>query len=255
MCLILFAWRAHAQHELIVAANRDEFYERPASAAGFWPDQPHVLAGRDLSAQGTWMGVTRAGRFAAITNFRNPAERNPLAPSRGQLVTAFLIDKREPVAWLKAIAPQATAYNGFSMLVGDRHSLCFFSNRNGAITTVEPGIHGLSNHLLDTPWPKVEKGKAQLAKLTGEPFDAEAYLTLLADREPAHERQLPDTGVGPESERRLSSIRIVGDGYGTRCSSVLRTSIDGRVEFWERSYAPDGSAAGTVNYEFMLDDG
>lgn len=255
MCLILFAWRAHARHELIVAANRDEFYERPARAAGFWPDQPHLLAGRDLTAQGTWMGVTRGGRFAAITNFRNPAERNPAAPSRGRLVTAFLNDEREPVAWLEAIAPRAQEYNGFSMLVGDRRSLRFFSNRNGAITTVEPGIHGLSNHLLDTPWPKVEKGKAQLAKLIERPFDAQACLNLLADREPASERQLPDTGVGPELERRLSSIRIAGDGYGTRCSSVLRISSDASVEFWERSFAPDGSTSGTVNHEFMLADG
>ncbi|MBI4290982.1 MAG: NRDE family protein [Betaproteobacteria bacterium] len=255
MCLILFAWRAHARHDLIVAANRDEFYERPASAAGFWPDQPQLLAGRDLSAQGTWMGVTRGGRFAAITNFRNPAERNPAAPSRGHLVSSFLIDEREPAVWLEAIAPQAQVYNGFSLLVGNRRSLCFFSNRNGAITTLEPGIHGLSNHLLDTPWPKVEKGKAQLAKLIQKPFDAQAYLNLLADREPASEPQLPDTGVGPELERRLSSIRIAGDGYGTRCSSVLRISTDASVEFWERSYASDASTTGTVNYEFMLAGG
>lgn len=253
MCLILFAWRTHAQHELIVAANRDEFYERPALAAGFWPDQPNVLAGRDLLAQGTWMGVTRGGRLAAITNFRNPAEGKPVAPSRGHLVSGFLSDEREPIGWLKALAPQAPEYNGFSMILADRRTLCFFSNRNGAITTVAPGIHGLSNHLLDTPWPKVEKGKAQLAKLIEKPFDAQAYLSLLADGEPALERQLPDTGVGPELERRLSSIRIVGDGYGTRCSSVLRISSDGCIEFWERTYAPDGGVAGTVNYEFMLE--
>ncbi|MBI2315811.1 MAG: NRDE family protein [Betaproteobacteria bacterium] len=253
MCLILFAWRAHAQHQLIVAANRDEFYERPASAAQFWPDRPQVLAGRDLSAMGTWLGVTRGGRFAAITNFRNPAERKPTAPSRGQLVSDFLTSPSEPAAWLAAIAPRAHEYNGFSMLAGDGRTLCFYSNRNGEIAAVAPGIHGLSNHLLDTPWPKVTKGIAHMAHLLAESFDAGAYLELLADREPATDPRLPDTGVGPELERRLSSIHIAGDGYGTRCSTVLRIGSDGSVAFRERSYASDGTPAGTVSVEFALE--
>lgn len=253
MCLILFAWRAHAQHRLIVAANRDEFYDRPAIAAQFWPDRPHLLAGRDLSAMGTWLGVTRSGRFAAITNFRNPAERKPEAPSRGQLVSDFLSAQSEPEAWLAAIAPRAHEYNGFSMLAGDGRTLCFYSNRNGDIAALETGIHGLSNHLLDTPWPKVTKGKMQMARLLGEPFDAGAYLELLADREPAADRSLPDTGVGPELERRLSSIHIAGDGYGTRCSTVLRIGSDGRVAFRERTYASDGTPAGSASFDFVLE--
>ncbi len=254
MCLILFAWRAHAQHALIVAANRDEFHERPALPANFWSEEPRLLAGRDLQAQGTWMGVTRSGRFAAITNFRNPAEKKLDAPSRGGLVSAFLIDRREPSAWLQAKASRAQDYNGFSILAGDRRSLYFFSNRDArpGPTVIDPGIHGLSNHLLDTPWPKVEKGKERLAELLSKPFSAHSYLELLADREPADAQQLPDTGVGAPLERRLSAIRIVGNGYGTRCSTVLRISEDGSAEFWERTYVADGSVAGTVNYAFSL---
>ena len=256
MCLILFAWRAHAEHRLVVAANRDEFFDRPAQPAHFWPDKPSLLAGRDLTAQGTWLGITRDGRFAAVTNFRNPAERRPIAPSRGQLVSRFLDSDSVPAAWLAAIAPQANEYNGFSMLAGDARSLWFYSNRDGAISEVEPGVHGLSNHLLDTPWPKVEKGKSRLAGLlaawTASGFDSEGCLALLADREPAHEPHLPDTGVGAEWERKLSSIHIVGDRYGTRCSTVLRIGTDGSAEFRERTYAPDGTAADTVGFEFML---
>lgn len=253
MCLILFAWHAHPDHTLVVAANRDEFHERPASAAQFWPDNPDLLAGRDLSAQGTWLGVTRGGRFASITNFRNPAERKPTAPSRGQLVSAFLSDAREPGAWVEAIAQRANEFNGFSMLATDLQSLCCFSNRNGAKVKVQPGIHGLSNHLLDTPWPKVTVGKERLAKLIGERFDAEAYLDMLADRTSVDERHLPDTGVGPEWERSLAPIFIVGANYGTRCSSVLRIGADGRSEFWERSFAADGNATGTVEFRFTIE--
>ncbi len=252
MCLILFAWRAHPEHALVVAANRDEFFDRPASAAAFWNDQPAVLAGRDLTAQGTWLGITRGGRFASITNFRNPAERNPAAPSRGQLVTGFLIAAEPPAAYFAGVTLQAAEYNGFSMLAAAGRSLCFFSNREGIVREVEPGVHGLSNHLLDTAWPKVEKGKERFGALLERRFEAEAYLHLLGDAEPAAEQHLPDTGVGVEWERKLSSIRIAEGHYGTRCSSVLRIGTDGLVEFWERSYDREGGTSGTVHFAFRL---
>jgi uncharacterized protein with NRDE domain len=252
MCLILLAWRAHPEHALVVAANRDEYFARPSRAAVFWDDAPEVLAGRDLTAHGTWLGVTRAGRFASITNYRNPAERMATAPSRGRLVIDFLKAACRPSAYFASIAPQAHGYNGFSMLAADRRSLVFFSNREGVIRIVEPGVHGLSNHLLDTPWPKLETGKQRLGALLDRPFDGEAYLQLLGDTEPARDPHLPDTGVGIEWERKLSSIRIAGGDYGTRCSTVVRIGTDGQVEFWERGYGPDGRATGTQHFDFTL---
>ena len=211
-----------------------------------------MLAGRDLTANGTWLGITRSGRFAAITNYRNPAERNPSAPSRGRLVADFLGAAQSPSEYFRGVAPQAQEFNGFSMLAADGRSLAFYSNREDAVRDVQPGVHGLSNHLLNTPWPKVEKGKERLGALLERAFDAEACLQVLGDAEPAHDRHLPDTGVGMEWERRLSSIRIVGGHYGTRCSSVLRIGTDATVEFWERSYAPEGGVTGTVHYAFKL---
>ena len=252
MCLILFAWRAHPEHALVVAANRDEYFERPSRAAAFWDDTPEVLAGRDLTAQGTWLGVTRAGRFASITNYRNPAERMATAPSRGRLVTDFLTAAHRPSAYFASVAPRAREYNGFSMLAADGTSLAFFSNREGVVRDVEPGVHGLANHLLDTPWPKVEKGKERLGALLDRPFDPEACLQLLGDTEPAHDPHLPDTGVGIEWERKLSSIRIAGGHYGTRCSTVVRIGTDGEAEFWERSYDREGGVAGTAQFSFRL---
>lgn len=254
MCLILFAWGAHPEHRLVVAANRDEYFDRPARAAAFWDEAPDVLAGRDLTAQGTWFGVSRAGRFASITNFRNPAERMATAPSRGHLVKNFLVSSHEPSAYFADVAPRAHEYNGFSMLAADAGSLAVFSNREGRVRAIEPGVHGLSNHLLDTPWPKVEKGKERLGALLDGHFDPEAYLHLLGDTEPAHDAHLPDTGVGVEWERRLSSIRIVGGHYGTRCSTVLRVAADGQMEFWERTYDREGGAIGTVHFSLATPD-
>jgi uncharacterized protein with NRDE domain len=252
MCLILFAWRAHPEHALVVAANRDEFFDRPAKPAAYWDDAPEVLAGRDLTAQGTWLGVTRTGRFASITNYRNPAERMPTAPTRGHLVTGFLMAADSPSAYFAGIALGAQEYNGFSMLAADNASLGFYSNREGIVRRIAPGVHGLSNHLLDTPWPKVEKGKERLGALLAGTFDPAAYLELLGDTEPAHDRHLPDTGVGLERERKISAIRIAGGDYGTRCSTVLRIGTDGVAEFWERSYDREGGVTGTVHYRFTL---
>ena len=252
MCLILFAWRAQPEHALLVAANRDEYLDRPARAAAFWDDFPDILAGRDLTALGTWLGVSRSGRFASITNFRNPSERMPSAPSRGRLVSDFLTASNPPSEYFAGLAPKAGEYNGFSMLAGDRDRLAFFSNRQGAIIDIEPGVHGLSNHLLDTPWPKVEKGKQRLGALLDDKFDPQACLHLLGDTEPAYDTRGPEAGVDAEFERRLSSIRILGGNYGTRCSSVLRIGTDGNAEFWERSYGRDGAVAGSVHFSFAL---
>ena len=253
MCLIALAWRTHPGCRLIVAANRDEYFGRPTAPAGFWDDHPGVLAGRDLEAGGTWLGVTLQGRFAALTNYRNPSDRKTGVPSRGALVSDFLTGRATAAEYVKEVERRAMSYNGFSLLAGDAASLYFISNRGGGIVRVGPGIHGLSNHLLDTPWPKVERAKAWLAARLDKPFDSGAAFGLLGDTERAPNAELPSTGVSLELEERLSAIRILAaGGYGTRCSTVLCWGEDGRVEFHERSYREDGSASGTVGYRFTL---
>ncbi|HTF13880.1 MAG TPA: NRDE family protein [Burkholderiales bacterium] len=253
MCLIVLAWRTHPGYRLVVAANRDEYFGRPAARAGFWDDHAKVLAGRDLEAGGTWLGITLDGRFAALTNYRNPVDKKTGAPSRGSLVSDFLTGKMAPLEYLRGVEQRAVNYNGFSLLVGDTGSLYFLSNRGGPVTRVEPGIHGLSNHLLDTPWPKVKKGKTALAASLGGPFDAEAALGLLDDTERASSGELPSTGVSLELEERLSAIRILAvGGYGTRCSTALSFGENGRIEFHERSYGEDGGVSGTVSYRLIL---
>jgi len=256
MCLIVLAWLTQAPYRLIVAANRDEYFLRPAAPAGFWDDHPGVLAGRDLEAGGTWLGITLGGRFAALTNYRNPADKKTGAPSRGALVSEFLTGKAAPREYVRELEKRGSEYNGFGLLVGDAGSMYFLSNRGGHAARVEPGVRGLSNHLLDTPWPKVEKGKARLAAQLDRPFDAEAAFALLDDTERAPEGDLPSTGVSLELEERLSAIRIpaVG-GYGTRCSTVLALGMDGKIEFHERSYREDGSVSGTVGYRLTLAPG
>ena len=252
MCLILFAHGAHADYPLVIAANRDEYYQRPTAKAAFWQDHPHILAGRDLECMGTWLGVTRRGRFAALTNFRDPGERKTDAPSRGQLVSGFLVAEREPREYLEEVATLAPRYNGFSLLAGDIDGVFFFSSRTGSVQPVPPGIHGLSNHLLDTPWPKVAQGKQRLqAALTLEP-SAEALLQLLHDREPAAQSELPDTGIGVEMERVLSSALIVSPQYGTRASTAVLFGRDGDVDFSERTILRGGGIGATVSLRFSV---
>jgi uncharacterized protein with NRDE domain len=253
VCLIALAWRAHPAQRLIVAANRDEYFGRPSAPAAFWDDHRGVLAGRDLEAGGTWLGITLEGRFAALTNYRNPADRRTGVPSRGALVSDFLAGETRPAEYLKRIEKRAASYNGFSLLVGDADALWFFSNRGTPPLRVPPGVHGLSNHLLDTPWPKVERAKAKLGEQLKKGFDADATFGLLDDTERAPSADLPSTGVSLELEERLSAIRILASGgYGTRCSTVLRFGGDGRVEFHERTYREDGGTGGTVSYRLTL---
>lgn len=253
MCLILIAHGAHSDFPLVIAANRDEYYQRPTARAAFWQDQPHILAGRDLECMGTWLGVTRGGRFAALTNFRNPRERKTDAPSRGQLVSDFLASDREPREYLEDVAIEAPRYNGFNLLAGDIDGIFYLASRTGSVQQLSPGIHGLSNHLLDTPWPKVERGKQRLqAALADEP-DTESLLNLLDDRESAVESALPDTGIGTAMERVLSPALIVSPQYGTRASTAVLFGEDGSVSFAERTILPGGNTGATVSLRFRLD--
>ena len=250
MCLILFAYRQHERYRVILAANRDEFYGRPTASAAFWGDAPDLLAGRDLKSGGTWLGVTRAGRFAAITNYREPDVRLEGAPSRGELVAGFLQSDDAPQAYLDRLAPSADRYNGFNLIVGDAEETGYFSNREGAVRMLGPGVYGLSNHLLDTPWPKVEQGKALLEEhLSRDEIDAEALLVALNNPTQAPDAALPDTGVGLAWERALSPLFIQSPDYGTRASTVLLIRHDGEVTFAERTFQA-GEPGETKRYAF-----
>jgi uncharacterized protein with NRDE domain len=213
MCLIFFAWRRHAAFPLVVAANRDEFYERPTAPAAFWNEAPGLLAGRDLTGGGTWLGVTRGGRF--------------------------LLSDVAPGDYMESLAPGAGVYNGFNLLVGDRGALYWYSNRGGEPRPLGPGAYGISNALLDTPWPKLVQGKKRFeALLEPRKPDPDEMFDLLSDRRIAFEESLPDTGVGFERERTLSPIFISAGDYGTRSSTVVLMGADGNVEFHERTHEP-----------------
>jgi uncharacterized protein with NRDE domain len=255
MCLVLFAWGSHPSYRLIVAANRDEFYARPTAAAGWWPDAPQVLAGRDLRDGGTWMGVTRGGRFAAVTNYREPQMYRAGAPSRGHLVSQFLAGTSPTLVHAAVLMPVAQAYNGFNLLLCDGATLAWMSNRAQGMRPLAPGIYGLSNHLLDTPWPKVVMGKADLREAVAAPEDElEARLfASLARRDPAPDAQLPRTGIEVERERALSSAFIATPEYGTRCSTVLLAGRDGEVTFVERTTAlPAADGFSEVRHRFRV---
>src|SRR5471032_1299420 len=253
MCLILIAHGAHSEFPLVIGANRDEYYQRPTAGAAFWHDHPHILAGRDLECMGTWLGVTRGGRFAALTNFRDLRQRKSDAPSRGRLVSNFLVSDQEPREYLEEVSTQAQRYNGFSLLVGDIEGVFYFCSREATVQQLSPGIHGLSNHLLDTPWPKVASGKRRLQATLAGDFDAEAILDLLHDRQPAPESELPDTGIGLELERVLSPTLIVSPQYGTRASTAVLFGEDGSVKFAERTILPGGNTGPTVSLRFRLE--
>jgi len=251
MCLILFAWRAHPRYRLVLAANRDEFHERPALAADFWPQQPQWLGGRDLQAGGTWLGVTRSGRLAAVTNFREPlAPEIPLERSRGELVTDFLAGRQTPLAHARSLLERGSSYRGFNLLLGSPDSLAYVSNRHDRVVRVEAGSHGLSNHLLDTDWPKVRCGRQRLdALLREERIDSQALLGLLTERREVPGEMPLDQGDGEIRRHLMNHYFIVSPVYGTRSSTALLWGNDGRIEFVERRFAPDGSATGTSRFE------
>ncbi|MDP2824934.1 MAG: NRDE family protein [Sulfuritalea sp.] len=250
MCLILVAWRVHPDYPLVVAANRDEFFARSTAPAAFWPDAPHVLAGRDLDAGGTWMGVTRAGRFAALTNFRDPAQNRSDAPSRGGLVADFLCGDENPENYLKRIAARGSRCNGYNLLVSDGATLWWSSNMGGAARALEPGVYGVSNHLLDTPWPKVGAGKTALALAIDRLPDDQSLFELLQDDGIHPDEHLPQTGIPLDWERLLSSAFVKSPDYGTRGSTVLCLGQDAWASFDEQTWLPGAQRGERVHYRF-----
>lgn len=239
MCLIVFAWKVVPGLPLLAAANRDEFYDRPAAPAAWWTDHPQVYAGRDLLGGGTWLGVSREGRFAALTNIRAPGERREDAPSRGALVADFLIGSDSPQAYVDRLRGNTDDFNGFNLLIGDERTLIWFSSRdrgderNGR--PLAPGIYGLSNDRLDAPWPKVVRTKAQFASMLCQGASDEAYFEMLRDTTRASDCRLPQTGVSLEMERLLSAVCIQSPTYGTRVSTVVQLHEDRSVSLDERA--------------------
>jgi uncharacterized protein with NRDE domain len=251
MCFIVFAYQVHPSYRFIAAANRDEYYQRPTSPADFWKETPQILAGRDLKEGGTWMGVTRGGKFAAITNYRDPSTLKKDAPSRGRLVSDFLAGSESAASYIGNISRQGQKYNGFNLVCGDLRDLFVYSNR-GSIEKLEPGIYGLSNHLLDSPWPKVTRGKDSLTEaIQKKGTDLEkALFSILSSRKKAPDPKLPSTGIGLEMERLLSPIFIESPGYGTRSSTVLLMARNKWVKFVEKVF--DGQPEPWVESRFSF---
>ena len=251
MCLVLLALDSHPDYSLILAANRDEFYDRPTSPAAFWDDATTVLAGRDLKAGGTWLGIDGHGRFAAVTNYRQGERESPAPRSRGLLVSDFLRRDVGALEHVEQVRTDADLYNGFNLIAGDPWGVFYFSNRQRRIRHLAPGVYGLSNHLLDTPWPKVTATKSAFGTLLN---DRTSDLTtelfaLLSDRKQAADALLPSTGVSREWESLLSSAFIASDDYGTRSSTVILIGRDGSIVFVERSFGPGGAPGEEMRFD------
>lgn len=250
MCLLLFSFNKHPYYPLILAANRDEFFERPTAFASFWDDSPSVLAGRDLRYGGAWMGVNKDGRIAAVTNYREPSQNKPDAVSRGALISDYLQGKASAEDYIQEVMAQCHAYDEFNLLVGNKESLLFFCSVEDDYQKLKPGLYGLSNGKLDCPWPKVERGKVALDKIIQEDEKPEPgkLFELLTDKTLAADSVLPSTGVSLEWERRLSPIFVHSEDYGTRSSTVLLRDKQGEIFFSERSFDKDAEVIDTCSY-------
>ncbi len=251
MCLILFSYQNHPNFPLILLTNRDEMYSRPTQALHWWDKEPSILAGKDEQDGGTWLGITETGRFAALTNFRETGQRCGIK-SRGHLTTDFLSGKQTPQQFLLEVESTHQLYNGFNLLVGDKNGLYYYSNREQHTRKLEPGFYGLSNHLLNTPWPKVTDGLEGLKNLTRQEPDPAALLHLLRNNNVADDKRLPNTGVGLSAERMLSPLFIQSKVYGTRSSSLVLLDRQGKLTFSEKRFGKEGAELGESGFSFTL---
>lgn len=252
MCLLVVAWMSHPRYRLVVAGNRDEFHERPSAPLGWWTDDPGVLAGRDLRAGGTWLGLARSGRFGLVTNFRDANGAAIGAPSRGQLVPDFLHGDTPAATFLGSLRTDAARYAGFNLLLGDRDGLSYYSNvGDEPPRALLPGIYGLSNHRLDEPWSKLVRTRERFAAVLAHADpDPAGLLELLTDRTPAEYEAPPDAGLAPDLERALSAPFVRHERYGTRCSTVLLVEHQGRTIVQERRFDAAGAQSGATRIEF-----
>lgn len=257
MCIIFFAYKSHPQYKFVFAANRDEFYKRPTENARFWSDHPSILAGRDLEKDGTWMGINKRGEFSAITNYRDFSLLIDEPMSRGNLVKDFLIEGRYPKTYMEKVKDRKHKYNPFNLLIGNISSLYYYSNVEDEIKELKPGIYGLSNSLLDIPWPKLSRGKKGFKEIINSKvdLDPENLYGILFDRWTPKDEELPDTGIELEWERVLSSIFIESPDYGTRASTVLLIDNKNHVTFIEKSLInSDTKEWNKVKYEFDIEE-
>lgn len=240
MCIVLFSYKNTPGYKLILIANRDEFLVRPTAPLAWWPENKDILAGKDLQDGGTWLGVSRLGKFAALTNYRElPVEKTSFQ-SRGEIISDYLSAANMPIDFLLELRKRSSQYRGFNLLLGNADSLWYYSNRGDGLLEVNPGIHGLSNHLLNTDWPKVLRGKTLLAEaLRANTFDEEDLFNILHDNVQPDEKNLPDTGIGREWEKKLAPIFISSETYGTRSSAIFTIADNGRLSFSERTYMHD----------------
>ncbi|WP_338749047.1 NRDE family protein [Bacillus sp. FJAT-52991] len=254
MCLINFQFQQHPNYKLIVAANRDEFLARPTKQAHFWEDEPEVLAGRDLEKMGTWLGITTSGRFAALTNFRDPNEPTEGKWSRGEIVRSFLTERIEAEAFLQRLSEDKAHYPSFNVIVGIADSLWYYNNRQDQIVSIAPGIHSLSNAFLNTPWPKTKRGKQSLNNCLHNKIivDTDCLFTSLRSEEQAADEELPQTGVSLQWERLLSSMFIKSEQYGTRSSTVLTIDRNDCVQFIEQTYT-NGQRTAEERFHFSIE--
>ncbi|MGF1636708.1 MAG: NRDE family protein [Cyclobacteriaceae bacterium] len=222
MCLIALAINSHPKYKLILAANRDEFYERPTTQAHWWAKHPDVLAGKDLKSGGTWIGINKSLKWSAITNYRDPSQMQQKTTSRGHLVSNYLIESQKPEAYLSYVKTDAAKYNGFNLLAADAEKCWYYSNMMGKVLPVDSGVHALSNHFLDTPWPKARQVQVGLEKLISKDLvNPDSLFELMMNKNQAADETLPDTGIDLELERKLSPVFIQFEKYGTRSTTVL----------------------------------
>lgn len=252
MCLLVFAWQSHPRYRLIFAGNRDEFHDRPAAPMQWWTDLPAILAGRDLKAGGTWLGLSRDGRFGVVTNYRDLQRPVPGAPSRGELISGWLTADTDALTFAQRLEPRALEYAGFNLLITDHAQMAYAANRAPEFArTLAPGICGLSNHLLDTPWPKLARTRMRFGRIVSQAEPSIDELEeMLADRQPAIDSELPRTGLPLERERLLSAPFIVDPQYGTRCTTIVLIEHRGRVVARERRFDPAGRMTGMEEFAF-----
>jgi uncharacterized protein with NRDE domain len=254
MCLILFALQQHEDYPLVVIANRDEYYARPTQAAQWWPDMPDIFAGRDLEAQGTWMGVNKNGRFAAVTNVREPGNVSPARLSRGNLTRDYLASNDPAETFLESVESTAGDYAGFNLIVGDSSGLFFYSNRHPGIRCILPGIYGVSNGLFDEAWPKLVSGKQALAASLKTSLENNVLMQILTDNNTAEDEHLPETGVPLNIERMLSSRFIRSNDYGTRACGIVKFTSQKQIIFVEHNYNHSGITDDSITEEFQVEN-